>query len=126
MLMIIMWNFVLLPYKITLLSNPDLTHKLASSVLLPYKITLLSNNVLIGDIMLKFYYPIKLHYSQTMTEITEIFQRFYYPIKLHYSQTIVVCCSPSSCVLLPYKITLLSNLKFKIMTLLISAFYIRQ
>ncbi len=29
-------------------------------------------------------------------------------------------------VLLPYKITLLSNLKFKIMTLLISAFYIRQ
>ena len=39
---------VLLPYKITLLSNRATSVDLARSVLLPYKITLLSNDIWIG------------------------------------------------------------------------------
>ena len=34
-------------------------------VLLPYKITLLSNHTVVHHIQGQFYYPIKLHYSQT-------------------------------------------------------------
>ena len=57
-------------------------------VLLPYKITLLSNRVAVNLAYVKFYYPIKLHYSQTDYKeyVSEIL--FYYPIKLHYSQTV--------------------------------------
>ena len=36
-----------------------------SAVLLPYKITLLSNSAANGLKRGRFYYPIKLHYSQT-------------------------------------------------------------
>ena len=35
---------VLVPYKITLLSNEDAAAEMAASVLVPYKITLLSNH----------------------------------------------------------------------------------
>ncbi len=56
---------VLLPYKITLLSNGSELIMPFVKVLLPYKITLLSNayKALIHGVW--FYYPIKLHYSQT-------------------------------------------------------------
>ncbi len=78
---------VLLPYEITLLSNGvpcylvcaacfttlwnyttlKLFHVVASRflVLLPYEITLLSNNVKYYAYEIEFYYLMKLHYSQT-------------------------------------------------------------
>ena len=59
-----------------------------SAVLLPYKITLLSNSAANGLKRGRFYYPIKLHYSQTFHTATWAGTQFYYPIKLHYSQTV--------------------------------------
>ena len=57
-----------------------------------------------------FYYLIKLHYSQTI-DLSESTQKvFYYLIKLHYSQTEDVVVVVKAVVLLPYKITLLSNM----------------
>ena len=56
---------VLLPYKITLLSNTSASTEISETVLLPYKITLLSNLPTGFVTVIKFYYPIKLHYSQT-------------------------------------------------------------
>ena len=58
-----------------------------SAVLLPYKITLLSNSAANGLKRGRFYYPIKLHYSQTRLTCVLYLAQFYYPIKLHYSQT---------------------------------------
>ena len=58
---------------------------------------------------MKFYYPIKLHYSQTMVDSFSQMSKFYYPIKLHYSQTMGTAYDLVAEVLLPYKITLLSN-----------------
>ena len=58
---------VLLPYKITLLSNLAKLNNHIHNVLLPYKITLLSNlGTPYAMQSLMFYYPIKLHYSQTL------------------------------------------------------------
>ena len=57
---------VLLPYKITLLSNSIKWKEISYTVLLPYKITLLSNRPLAAWGGGGFYYPIKLHYSQTL------------------------------------------------------------
>ena len=56
-------------------------------VLLPYKITLLSNPASSLTALNLFYYLIKLHYSQTLYSAFCSSVRFYYLIKLHYSQT---------------------------------------
>ena len=58
-------TFVLLPYEITLFSNPYNSVVLNKAVLLPYEITLFSNSGDIMSITEKFYYLMKLHYSQT-------------------------------------------------------------
>ena len=57
------------------------------AVLLPYRLTLLSNSLFKGNRPQWFYYPIDLHYSQTTSVTPFICGRFYYPIDLHYSQT---------------------------------------
>ena len=44
-------NHVLVPYKITLLSNRNEAHTARASVLVPYKITLLSNSGTCADIV---------------------------------------------------------------------------
>ena len=46
--------FVLVPYKITLLSNTDRAGTRNPSVLVPYKITLLSNNDDVLPLVLQF------------------------------------------------------------------------
>ena len=58
-------TFVLLPYEITLFSNPYNSVVLNKAVLLPYEITLFSNRVFEAIIVSLFYYLMKLHYSQT-------------------------------------------------------------
>ena len=58
-----------------------------------------------------FYYHMKLHYSQTMIMLVFPLFGFYYHMKLHYSQTLLVNIHSLQIVLLPYEITLLSNLK---------------
>ena len=109
---------VLLPYKFTLLSNEALTQLGIPNVLLPYKFTLLSNKQSNTSDGGGFYYPINLHYSQTPIPEHTAFRRFYYPINLHYSQTFEKKDNATAFVLLPYKFTLLSNLKFGKATLL--------
>ena len=52
-------------YKITLLSNKWYCIDCIEIVLLPYKITLLSNDGDTFPFLGQFCYPIKLHYSQT-------------------------------------------------------------
>ena len=52
----------------------------------------------------------KLHYSQTMKNPDLLQERFYYLMKLHYSQTTVKATELSTNVLLPYEITLFSNI----------------
>ena len=78
---------VLLPYRITLLSNPFISPIALFIVLLPYRITLLSNGICSVPIDIKFYYLIELHYSQTLPAFL--------------TKLLIV--------LLPYRITLLSN-----------------
>ena len=79
-------------------------------VLLPYKITLLSNLSHFPLLQCSsFYYHTKLHYSQTFTSSSVSSLSFYYHTKLHYSQTISGVDDGEEEVLLPYKITLLSN-----------------
>ena len=56
---------VSVPYKITLLSNLDISVITSPTVSVPYKITLLSNGVGRGHSVDVFQYLIKLHYSQT-------------------------------------------------------------
>ena len=102
---------VLLPYEITLLSNKHRLVFVRMPVLLPYEITLLSNRVVSFADMSEFYYLIKLHYSQTETPAAFNTSRFYYLMKLHYSQTSTYQYGLCLAVLLPYEITLLSNLK---------------
>ena len=82
---------VLLPYKITLLSNRRMNITEATLVLLPYKITLLSNVFL----MLNGKQYVLLPYK-----ITLLSNRYQVDLQ-------------ANVVLLPYKITLLSNLKFE-------------
>ena len=59
----------------------------------------------------KFYYLMKLHYSQTIPIDLRISNEFYYLMKLHYSQTGDDVFIKIDGVLLPYEITLFSNLK---------------
>ena len=56
---------VLLPYEITLLSNASGWKVAEEVVLLPYEITLLSNVSINTVSISRFYYLMKLHYSQT-------------------------------------------------------------
>ncbi len=56
---------VLLPSKITQLSNYVIAYKGVPQVLLPSKITQLSNVGISKHRRLRFYYPLKLHNSQT-------------------------------------------------------------
>ena len=58
-----------------------------------------------------FYYLMKLHYSQTVEPKHSYQYSFYYLMKLHYSQTEGYFLYVENEVLLPYEITLLSNLK---------------
>ena len=51
----------------------------------------------------------KLHYSQTCLQASKVKEKFYYLMKLHYSQTYSLEPDPGGIVLLPYEITLLSN-----------------
>ena len=53
----------------------------------------------------------KLHYSQTRCVQAQTVARFYYLMKLHYSQTSAGSSSSVYSVLLPYEITLFSNLQ---------------
>ena len=126
------WTFgyVLLPYEITLLSNHAteiLTeHKFYYLMKLHYSQTRVPLLVL----YIEFYYLMKLHYSQTIGLGIFVAGAFYYLMKLHYSQTSVCrigervsfttlwnyttlkhfyTCVQGMFVLLPYKITLLSN-----------------
>ena len=57
-----------------------------------------------------FYYHMKLHYSQTCASVLNILDLFYYHMKLHYSQTNGCIIIIRIMVLLPYEITLLSNM----------------
>ncbi len=57
------------------------------SVSVPYKITLLSNDEITIDADNRFQYLIKLHYSQTVVGAILNIVKFQYLIKLHYSQT---------------------------------------
>ena len=57
----------------------------------------------------KFYYLMKLHYSQTSFANCNVAIWFYYLMKLHYSQTKFKREKTNRPVLLPYEITLLSN-----------------
>ena len=57
-----------------------------------------------------FYYHMKLHYSQTIRKLDITILEFYYHMKLHYSQTTFWEMPANHFVLLPYEITLLSNL----------------
>ena len=59
----------------------------------------------------RFYYLIKLHYSQTLAGAGNTGIKFYYLIKLHYSQTNGAALIHNDVVLLPYEITLFSNMK---------------
>ena len=59
----------------------------------------------------RFYYLMKLHYSQTALAASSSSSTFYYLMKLHYSQTIIAMTIGIKAVLLPYEITLFSNLK---------------
>ena len=59
------YEFVLLPYEITLLSNRRIENGDYLIVLLPYEITLLSNMIEMLCFVMQFYYLMKLHYSQT-------------------------------------------------------------
>ena len=52
----------------------------------------------------------KLHYSQTYIRMIIAHPRFYYLMKLHYSQTDPTTAGIGDSVLLPYEITLLSNI----------------
>ena len=63
---------ILLPYKITLLSNGTGCFAKCFFVLLPYKITLLSNGGRFRAVFEEFCYPIKLHYSQTNRQRCDI------------------------------------------------------
>ena len=76
-----------------------------------YPIKLHYSQTFVGVFLLlgEFYYPIKLHYSQTVKLKRLNCSRFYYPIKLHYSQTMPEALNVEGAVLLPHKITLLSN-----------------
>ena len=67
---------VLLPYKITLLSNAISLTAIPIAVLLPYEITLLSNLSLKMLTIIQFYYLMKLHYSQTTLWKSTAKQRF--------------------------------------------------
>ena len=82
---------VLLPYKITLLSNDRCALVCTSLVLLPYKITLLSNALItiICKSIVLLPYKITL-LSNPFIGFSPINAKFYYPIKLHYSQTLQV------------------------------------
>ena len=64
-------------------------------VLLPYRLTLLSNQARRRIKMVLFYYPIDLHYSQTIPYGIIIPDKFYYPIDLHYSQTSILRKCPT-------------------------------
>ena len=99
-----LWNYTTLK-----LVNRE---RLVGGVLLPYEITLLSNDSRFSDRRPLFYYLMKLHYSQTRCRKTIWPCQFYYLMKLHYSQT-CSCCGAEAQVLLPYEITLLSNLKWE-------------
>ena len=63
-------------YKITLLSNPSMPLNALPIVLLPYKITLLSNHLDETHKLKQFCYPIKLHYSQTQLFVRIFFEGF--------------------------------------------------
>ena len=56
-----------------------------------------------------FYYLMKLHYSQTQCYMRSPTKWFYYLMKLHYSQTFGSGWYEQLFVLLPYEITLFSN-----------------
>ena len=56
-----------------------------------------------------FYYLMKLHYSQTSGMTVLMLNTFYYLMKLHYSQTFGSGWYEQLFVLLPYEITLFSN-----------------
>ena len=123
------------PYKITLLSNNHHSSMAMVCALHPYKFTLLSNDYFINTISCLLCSPTKLHYSQTCFNRSDIKVTLCTPTKLHYSQTIpcmaeqntTMLCTPtklhysqtklnitvgSLMALYPYKITLLSNLKY--------------
>ena len=68
-----------------------------------------TDDIVIEDTL--FYYHMKLHYSQTLLKLVHMILVFYYHMKLHYSQTTAPEAVLPLIVLLPYEITLLSNLK---------------
>ena len=78
---------VLLPYKITLLSNLESNMNNVRVVLLPYKITLLSNNSISCTAFHAVLLPYKITLLSNTGGVQKLHGRFYYPIKLHYSQT---------------------------------------
>ena len=81
-----------------------------NTVLLPYEITLFSNPCKVDEKVERFYYLMKLHYSQTNLTISLLLLQFYYLMKLHYSQTPASRKQGRRVVLLPYEITLFSNI----------------
>ena len=58
--MISTWSIVLVPYKITLLSNSEDRSNLDREVLVPYKITLLSNLWMIASLITSVLVPYKI------------------------------------------------------------------
>ena len=85
-----MMSSVLLPYRITLLSNLVCVALLFTFVLLPYKITLLSNAVIRSCTDFQVLLPYKITLLSNCRLRFCVGALFYYPIKLHYSQTILL------------------------------------
>ena len=66
----------------------------------------------VDGVKAKLYTPTKLHYSQTRLWLQSYLLELYTHTKLHYSQTNSRWLCERNVALYPYKITLLSNLKY--------------